>query len=242
MKYEEINKKRQELGKTLEELAVHTKIKKCYLQAIEEGRFDELPIEVYAKSYIKTYAETLGINADPILNEYEEYLKSKKQSAQRIETVSSVESSENKRFYFLKNLPGWVHVAGIIFVVIVLIIVLYQFGKKEEKIPSPPAQHVTEEIKQIEEKTETSAHNPPQQQKLQIEATDKVWMRITIDDEKTKEFLFEPGQKIELKAQKSFKLHIGNAGGVKISFNSRELGKLGNPGQVVYLQLPQDKN
>lgn len=240
--YEELKKKREELGRTLEELATQTRIKKCYLQAIEEGRFDELPIEVYARSYIKTYGETLGINPESILNEYEEYLKSKKQTAQKIEAVFTEKASERRGFYFLKNLPRWTHLAGIIFIVIVLVIFLYQLGKKEEKIPPAVTQPVTEETPQIEEKTENLAQNPPQEQKLQIEATDEVWMRITIDDREIKEFLLNPGQKIELKAQKSFKLHIGNAGGVKISFNSKDLGRLGQPGQVVYLQLPQDRN
>ncbi|MGB9892643.1 DUF4115 domain-containing protein, partial [Thermodesulfovibrio yellowstonii] len=62
------------------------------------------------------------------------------------------------------------------------------------------------------------------------------------DDKEKKEFLLNPGQKIELQADKSFKLHIGNAGGVKILFNDKDLGKLGETGQVVYLNLPQDKN
>lgn len=235
--YEELNKKRIELGKTLEELSIQTKIKKSYLKAIEEGKFDELPIEVYAKSYIKTYAESLGINPEGILNEYENYLKTKKLT-QKTETVFP----ETKRINFLKNLPRWFHIAGIILVVIILVIVLYQFGKKQEKIPPPVTQHLIEETSEIEKKTETLAQNTLQQQKLQIEATDKVWMRITIDDGEIRDFLLEPGQKIELKAQKSFKLHIGNAGGVKLSFNSKDLGKLGETGQVVYLNLVQDKN
>ncbi|HHW19520.1 DUF4115 domain-containing protein, partial [Thermodesulfovibrio thiophilus] len=92
----------------------------------------------------------------------------------------------------------------------------------------------------LEEKAEQKQETVSQQQLLKIEATDKVWMRITIDDKEKKEFLLNPGQTVELQANKSFKLHIGNAGGVKVLFNNKELDRLGETGQVVYLDLPQE--
>uniref|UniRef100_A0A7C4AJQ4 Helix-turn-helix domain-containing protein n=1 Tax=Thermodesulfovibrio aggregans TaxID=86166 RepID=A0A7C4AJQ4_9BACT len=230
--YEELKKKRFELGKSIDEISAQTRIKKSYLQAIEEGRFDDLPLEVYTRSYIKIYAETLGIDPGIVLKDYEEYLRAKKQTPQRIEPVKVEQTSERKR---------WSLLAGIIFVVTIIIIFLFWI-EKDEKIPPPPTQPAVSETAPIEEKTEQKPENPLQEQKLQIEATDKVWMRVTIDDKEKREFLLDPGQKIELRANKSFKLHIGNAGGVKISFNGEELGKLGETGQVVYLDLPQDKN
>ncbi len=243
--YEELKKRRLELGKTLEEVAEQTKIKKSYLQLIEEGKFDELPIELYTRGYIKIYAQSLGLDASFILKDYDEYLKSKKQTVTQIEPVAVKESSD-KKFTFLKKLPNWSITAIIISTVIFVIILLIQFEKKEPTIPPPPVTRQTiSEIPKVEEKTEKTQ---PQQelytnkQKLEIETTDKVWMRITIDDKEKREFLLNPGQKIELQANKSFKLHIGNAGGVKILFNDKELGKLGETGQVVYLNLPQEKD
>jgi len=254
--YEELKKRRLELGKTLEEIAEKTKIKKHCLQLIEEGKFDELPIEVYTRAYIKTYAESIGIDPSIILKDYEEYLKTKKQNIQQIELKPKFEpepkpenlkKSSDKKIFSFKKFPTWAITAGIIFAVILIIIFLIQFDKKEYEIPPPPSikqeiipenTKVQEKIDKNEQKQEISTH----QQSLKIEAIDKVWMRITVDDKEKKEFLLNPGQKIELQADKSFKLHIGNAGGVKILFNDKDLGKLGETGQVVYLNLPQDKN
>lgn len=241
--YEELKKRRIESGKTLEEIAEHTKIKKSYLKLIEEGKFDELPIELYTRAYIKTYAKFLGVDASPILKDYDEYLKSKKQTVTQIQPAS-VREFPDKKFTFLKKLPNWSITAGIIFTVILLIILLIQFEKKEPTIPPPPpvTKQTMPEIPKVEEKTQPQQELSTNKQKLEIEATDKVWMRITIDDKEKKEFLLNPGQKIELQANKAFKLHIGNAGGVKILFNNKELGKLGETGQVVYLNLPQEKD
>ncbi|MGC8795997.1 helix-turn-helix domain-containing protein [Thermodesulfovibrio sp.] len=243
--YEELKKRRLELGKTLEQIAEETKIKKSYLQLIEKGKFDELPIELYTRAYIKTYAQSLGLDASLILKDYDEYLKSKKQTVIKIEPTIAKESLE-KKSTFLKKLPNWSITAGIIFTVIFITILLIQFEKKEPTLPPPPVtQQTMSEIPKVEEKiekTEPKQELSVNKQKLEIEATDKVWMRITIDDKEKKEFLLNPGQKIELHANKSFKLHIGNAGGVKILFNDKELGKLGETGQVVYLNLPQEKD
>lgn len=252
--YEKLKKRRLELGKTLDEIAEKTKIKRYCLQLIEEGNFDELPIEVYTRAYIKTYAEILGIDPSIILKDYEEYLKIKKQNIQKIELkpeqepeTKSFEKSSVKKTFSLKKVPAWSITAGIIFIVILIIIFLIQFEKKEYEIPPPPSitqQAVSQEVKVQEkmDKNEPKQEISTNQQNLKIEAIDKVWMRITIDDKEKKEFLLNPGQKIELQANKSFKLHIGNAGGVKVLFNDKDIGNLGETGKVVYLNLPQEKN
>lgn len=236
---EEFRKKRLELGKTIEEISNETKIKKSYLLAIEESRFEELPVEVYSRYYIKIYAQLLGIDPKKTLEEYEDYLKRTKEKTKKIEIVDAQKKSKNN---FLNRLPQWGITLTIAICCFFLIFLINQITKKKEFLPPPPP--LTEEIKEtpkVEENT-TVSETKPQEQILIVEAIDRVWMRITLDNKEKKEFLLNPGEKIELKAHNAFKLHIGNAGGVKISFNGKELGQLGKIGQVVYLDLPQDRN
>lgn len=221
---EELKNKRLQLGKSIEELSEITKIKKSYLIAIEEGKFDELPIEVYTRSYIKIYSELLGVDPQQILREYENYLKSKKSKPDIIELLK-IEKKEKK--HFLPKPKQKLINAGLIIALVIILILLISKTWYKNNIPPPPPVNI--EMKKEE-------------QNLIIEATDKVWMRITIDEKEKREFLLNPGQKIELKASKFFHIHIGNAGGVKVFFNSKYLGSLGEKGQVVYLRLPEDKN
>ena len=51
-------------------------------------------------------------------------------------------------------------------------------------------------------------------------------------------FRSHPGDHLELEASSDFNLLIGNAGGVKLTFNDEPLGVLGKSGQVVNVQLP----
>jgi cytoskeletal protein RodZ len=55
---------------TLEELSESTKIGKRYLQALERNDFGALPGGVFAKGYIRTCAEYLGVDPEPLLADY----------------------------------------------------------------------------------------------------------------------------------------------------------------------------
>lgn len=61
---------RLEKGMTLEEVENLTKIRKRYLEAIEEGQFNVLPGSFYVRAFVKNYAETVGLDAEQVLRIY----------------------------------------------------------------------------------------------------------------------------------------------------------------------------
>lgn len=244
--FEEFRKKREELGKSIEEISEITKIKKSYLIAIEEGNYNELPLEVYTRSYIKNYAQFLGIDYKKALEDYDRFLSSQK-GPSPVETLKLELPKEREKLKKKITYPRWVITLAISAFSFLLIIILLYPWKKEE-IPPPPLPISKEEIKEkpqpvsepINTQEGTKKVEKVSEQELLIEATDTVWMRITIDDKEKREFLLNAGQKLNLKALKSFQIHIGNAGGVRVFFNGKDLGNLGKTGQVVRLKLPQD--
>ncbi|HEX7057877.1 MAG TPA: RodZ domain-containing protein [Bacilli bacterium] len=62
-----LRKARLEKGITLDELQEMTKIRKRYLEAIEEGQFSVLPGNFYARAFVKSYAEAVELNVDEVL-------------------------------------------------------------------------------------------------------------------------------------------------------------------------------
>jgi tetratricopeptide (TPR) repeat protein len=88
------------------------------------------------------------------------------------------------------------------------------------------------------------AHKTPVEAKhdtlhtLELIAEDTTWVLITIDDSESKEMLLQQGDRIKLSAKKDFSLKIGNAGGIKLIFDGKEIGPLGEEDQVVTLKLP----
>jgi len=61
---------RQHTGITLREIADSTKISIRFLQAIEEGNFDQLPGGIYNTSYIRQYAREIGYEESKLLAYY----------------------------------------------------------------------------------------------------------------------------------------------------------------------------
>jgi cytoskeleton protein RodZ len=61
---------RLERGIDLNDVQEQTKIRIRYLEAIEEGKWDLLPGQVYAKGFIRSYAEYLGLDSQQLLEEY----------------------------------------------------------------------------------------------------------------------------------------------------------------------------
>lgn len=65
-----LRREREVRGVSLEEVADATRIPVQSLASIEDGRFDELPGEVFVKGFLRSYARAVGIRADEVLARY----------------------------------------------------------------------------------------------------------------------------------------------------------------------------
>jgi len=82
-------------------------------------------------------------------------------------------------------------------------------------------------------KTVTTPH------RLKVVTTDTVWILISADNAEPQEMTLYPGETVTFQAQEGFSLKLGNAGGAKVVFNGKDMGKLGEKGQVIKLNLPE---
>lgn len=62
-----LRKTRQRKKLSLAEIAKRTKIRKDYLIALEENRYQDLPAGAYIQGFIKNYSQVLGIDSQPLL-------------------------------------------------------------------------------------------------------------------------------------------------------------------------------
>jgi len=65
-----LRKAREQRGYSLDDLQEMTKIRKRYLEAIEEGNYKVLPGNFYVRAFVKNYAEAVGLDADEVLQLY----------------------------------------------------------------------------------------------------------------------------------------------------------------------------
>jgi len=75
---------------------------------------------------------------------------------------------------------------------------------------------------------------------VELQARADTWLKYTIgtNEDDAKELTLREGQKYFIKTAESVKLFLGNAGGIKIIYNKKELPYIGNHGEVRTIVLP----
>lgn len=66
---------REKCGITLQDIFLESRVSVKNLNAIENGNYSLLPSPFIAKSFIKTYANAIGVDAEAIIRDYEKDIK-----------------------------------------------------------------------------------------------------------------------------------------------------------------------
>jgi cytoskeleton protein RodZ len=123
-----------EIGSTLREARMHaridvseieaqTKIRAKYLRALENEEWSLLPGPTFVKSFLRTYAQALGLDGKALVEEYR--LHHERPSEATLEPIVSTPQSARARVRVPGARPsrGYMAAVGVIAVVIVLLIV-----------------------------------------------------------------------------------------------------------------------
>jgi cytoskeletal protein RodZ len=62
-----LRQRREELGLSLDDVAASTRVRKTYLQALEDERLEALPGGSYVVGFLRIYARQLGLPVEPML-------------------------------------------------------------------------------------------------------------------------------------------------------------------------------
>lgn len=83
--------RREERGLSLKEVENATSIRATYLEAIEQGRFHQVISPVYAKGFVRQYANFLGIDGDRFIQEYSHLFGKKVDKVDEILGIGTLE-------------------------------------------------------------------------------------------------------------------------------------------------------
>jgi len=88
----------------------------------------------------------------------------------------------------------------------------------------------------------TDAQEGPYNYILNAQFSEITWMRVQIDDQRPREYTYQPGTEHTWKARDKMEIFIGNAGGVALTLNDEPLAALGKSGQIYKLSIPTTPN
>ena len=232
-----LREKREERKLSVANVSVETKINKKYIQALEDENFLLIPSHVYAKGFLKAYANFLGLDAKILIDELAAFYKNREEgnkaavSATKITRMISVPKFPNlpkmpdlPKLKFEKNT---MYIALLSFFVFIFLLSVYGYVLSHQKRTvlikaNPPA---TGKI--------IPAKVPAKEGQIEvkIEAIGRSWISVTSGAKELYSETLEPGMKLRF-VGKEIKVKAGNGGAVKIYVDGNLLGLMGQDGSV----------
>jgi len=205
------------------ELETQTKIRAKYLRALENEEWDLLPGPTYVKTFLRTYAEALGLDAKRLVEEYK----------LRFERLSDIERQPiapgTSRARPLRRRPAFPRGLVVGAVVVALIAALWALGQSAgdeggtaAQTPPPPA---ADEEGSAEGSGDAGGDgggssgdrdrkaDRPRRVRLRIEATGPSPVYVCLADEDgilVRGEQLEPGDKTDTFRAERFRLDLGN--------------------------------
>ncbi len=240
---------------TIDELYEKTKIPKKYLKAIVNDDYSNYPPKTFLLGYLKEISKLLQIDYSNILKILNKLNLGEQLNIEpKYKPILEIEKTPISFFRIFSYFFTFVA----ILVIGILIIGKFKSTNKEitpKKVEIKPKKIVHKNIqpKKEEEKKiiidNTSAEIPPVKKEeekpikkidnitLTIIGNELTWVRIYIDNETKKTYFVKKNDNITLYGKKFFKLDIGNAGGIRLIFNGKDLGFPGKRGEVKHIIL-----
>lgn len=222
----QLRQARQAQALSLETVAAKTMIQQRLLRAIEAGRIEELPDSIYIQSFIKQYADTLGLNGAELSSNFPiEDQRLQFKPSRRILPAAQLRPIH---LYFLY-----------LFIVFWAVNALsHTLSRAELQVSSLQIEKqlssTQTQAQESDVQTVSAAENTENTKRVKISVTLKAqtWLRIIADGKTEFEGTLPQGTQRSWEAEEELTLKTENAGGVLVQFNQEKAKHIGNPGQM----------
>ena len=219
------------------EVEIRTKIRAKYLRAIENEEWDLLPGPVYAKSFLRTYGDFLGLDSRMLLGEFKR--RYERPSDHDVRPLGSIAARDRDRGQRGPRFPSWVPIAVVL---VAVLAVLYVVGSLNGSGPSSSttAQRTHRRPKRSRTLPQrTTAAALPTRATLQLVPTALVYVclvngaGVKLINEQT----FTTGETIPPESARKLLLTLGNAS-VQMKVNGKTVPVAPSPTAIRLLITP----
>ena len=221
---EKLRVAREARNLSISEVSEQIHIRSVYLQAIEEENWASIAAPVYVRGFIRTYARFLGCDPEEAVAQFNAIGS----SAPAPEEPSRGGSSE------LSTQRRWVWVAGgvLIFLVLYVGYNYYQLQVATQAVIMAEASAAPVSPAPLASQDHHRVPGLDEGRKIGIKVKERSWLRVVVDDRTLMEGVFDPGIEREFPGRTAV-VRVGNAAGVDIWVNGKDVGTLGQEGGVM---------
>src|SRR3990172_8580772 len=181
---------RRKQGKSIRDVEKATKIAGKYIEAIENNQFDAIPGNVYAKGFIRNYADFLGVEFEPLLRQFRLEFEEKK-TPETVKGYTFVDISQRP------NVGQRIIVGAVIrFFLILLVIWLWGFSLGGPGRGSENSTTTTTGRPLATSDRPTSTIPTEVTLKFTAVADKGCWLRVLVDGKKAYEDVLKKGQEM----------------------------------------------
>jgi cytoskeleton protein RodZ len=232
---------REARGLSLSDVSEQIRIRSVYLAAIEEENWSAIGAPVYVRGFLRTYARFLGLDPEGVVATFNSGPSVSSQPApaapERISRSAAL-VHERSQEQGSRGAP-LIWAAAVVAVLLVAFVVYNEFTMHRRSAPASVAAVTATPALPSNSPSEApppSASPPagpaldgPKSIALVLSAPS--WLRVTVDGNVSMEGTFPAGTSKTFHG-KSALVRIGNAGGVEIFVDGKDVGKLGKSGDV----------
>jgi cytoskeleton protein RodZ len=220
---------------SLRDVAERTKISLRYLEAMEEDRFDALPAPVFAKGFLREYARYVGLSPDEVVNHY---LASHKPADGSDGSAGSETPAAERRSRRNWTYGVFLLLAGLLLLAAVALLAWWgdrHRGRSSgaEEVPAISAPILPAQAQPAVSNPANPAETASAPLELTLDFNRQCWVKVLIDGKTEIEELRVQGESLQIPAQESILLTLGDAGAVEAHVNGIAVPLPQGDGQVV---------
>jgi cytoskeleton protein RodZ len=217
---ENLRRERELRGVSLREIADETKISIRFLQALEQDRVDVLPGGLFRKTFVRQYAQHVGLDAERLVAEF-------LYAHGEVSPGPAVRSPEPRGF----PIGTLATVAGLAALAVVSFVKSRPPQRPAEALQAS-AMPVTPPVERVYPAAQPAAAQAPQNLVLTLSARESCWVAVQVDGQTVLNRVLSGGETQTVEAEGEIVLSVGNAGGLSFSVNDKPGVPLGRAGEV----------
>jgi cytoskeleton protein RodZ len=220
----------------ISEVEASTKIRAKYLRAIENEEWDLLPGPVYARSFLRTYGDYLGLDSRMLIDEFKQQYE--RPSDHELRPIAS-RSRERERNRRRTVMPPWALIGAVLVAVVAALFILGTLGNNKPAATTPPPKVVHRPVHHVHHHAPVPVVTKPTTVTLQLVPTGAVYVCLVNGNgmRLIPGRIFNAGQTIPTVTARKLLLTLGN-NSVQMKVNGKAVPVAPSAASIGYVLAP----